>query len=634
VIVRISTDNLCVGHKSRDQVPAENMWYIVTVFGQRATLLRPSGPAEKAGCNIKEGIVLNTMDQSWFAPIVQILEDTYRATRNFDQSWADAARIAEAVQTTIDAGERPPSWCDCAPGMSATSTHTCSGCMLAVVCDQRVTAPSGMLVCVDCFNIIGAKARAVSKASYVANYVKKSLVGLCWKEAKSRGMDINSSTYKENVLALLASIKKDLDEAGGTGMQWRSVFTGKLNTMPQRTASRGNPESPSGDAFFPYASFNDQWFVHCAGNVGLVEQPLNYAKNIQLPAILDIVKQNLNIMEHRLARAAKGQVAARNVVEVLEEKIVASSAQLRKIRRKSAYTISARLQKPFNASVLQNDKQEWISGKLRENDTGPWDKEVTVKDRLSVRDEFGQFELRDAQQWRAKALHYIRYFGLDPNDFPQQNGCFYFCAVSSIPTKWSSKVAFALCADRTCRVRDLCNADGLTIDTPTTVYIFCIIVVCIVKCTVKPNDVDDETFAAMKARFEEFLHLPMVTDVGDALRFTLGHFDHEQTMWTGVHPVTSEFDFKRSNMLLETCTSNWLKSDYPESQYPLLKQMVRDVNLGKDLLDREVKVKPRLARVAADIKPTFFEISPSNEPTAVEGEFEIDEVDSDPKHGE
>lgn len=99
-------------------------------------------------------------------------------------------------------------------------------------------------------------------------------------------------------------------------------------------------------------------------------------------------------------------------------------------------------------------------------------------------------------------------------------------------------------------------------------------------------------------------------------------------MWSESNPKTLEFDFKASNMLLETCTSNYLKHNYLESHHPLLRQMVSDVNLSKELLDRTAKVEPRLARVAADVQPNFFETSRSTETTS--DKVEADVVGSTP----
>lgn len=47
-------------------------------------------------------------------------------------------------------------------------------------------------------------------------------------------------------------------------------------------------------------------------------------------------------------------------------------------------------------------------------------------------------------QYGVDASYYIKYFGLQPRDFPQKNGCFYFCALSSMPDNWSYKVAYVI----------------------------------------------------------------------------------------------------------------------------------------------------------------------------------------------
>ena len=98
-----------------------------------------------------------------------------------------------------------------------------------------------------------------------------------------------------------------------------------------------------------------------------------------------------------------------------------------------------------------------------------------------------------------------------------------------MPEGWSNHMASAFCVDRAVRVHDLCNADGAIIDISEIVYIFCINVVCISKCTVKPADIDITTLTDMKEGFAEFLKLPMVLFSRDTSFFALGHYDYKCT---------------------------------------------------------------------------------------------------------
>lgn len=116
-------------------------------------------------------------------------------------------------------------------------------------------------------------------------------------------------------------------------------------------------------------------------------------------------------------------------------------------------------------------------------------------------------------------------------------------------------MASAFCVDRAVRVHDLCNADGAIIDISETVHIFCIVVVCTIKCTVKPADIDVITFTEMKEGFAESLELPMVLFARDTSISALGHYDYKRTMWIEVHSALADLNFNIVNILIETATS-------------------------------------------------------------------------------
>lgn len=56
-----------------------------------------------------------------------------------------------------------------------------------------------------------------------------------------------------------------------------------------------------------------------------------------------------------------------------------------------------------------------------ENDSGPWDKEKKSYHRLGGISGHAQWTTEVMQRLYAKALYYIKYFDLDPKDFPQKS---------------------------------------------------------------------------------------------------------------------------------------------------------------------------------------------------------------------
>lgn len=169
-------------------------------------------------------------------------------------------------------------------------------------------------------------------------------------------------------------------------------------------------------------------------------------------------------------------------------------------------------------------------------------------------------------------------------------------------------------------LRDLCNRCGITVDTPKTIYIFCIIVVCIVKQpdlivkqpdlpTDNEEDKDDKKW--LRETFGEFLSLPLTAEIGSGLRFTIGHNLHGKDLWTGVHHVNLDFDLAYCNALFVTCTSSCLKHNYSMHYYPQLKKLVSRIQLdGKSgVYNTTMKVHARVdAEVFDRLGPNDYDI--------------------------
>jgi len=47
-----------------------------------------------------------------------------------------------------------------------------------------------------------------------------------------------------------------------------------------------------------------------------------------------------------------------------------------------------------------------------------------------------------------------------------------------------------------------------------------------------------------------------------------------------------------NNILIETRTSNYIKSNYPDACYPLLKDLILSVRMPKEFVDTDITVSP------------------------------------------
>lgn len=573
-------------------VDGNPIWAKYTKATTRETFLHPSTAAQKAGCKVKVGLFLNTVDQSWYAPVVSVLEDTFKLTGDFDAAFAAAAQICQAVQACIEDVERPYSSCDCDNIAAQTEEHPCTTCLKPVLCSKRVLSKVGLFVCRDCAGAAGVKDGVLTSKGLVYQVLHRHIKQTLKSEAKHTST--KASILSKNEEDCLEWLDITLDKMP-SGRHWVSGLTGKQyiisteGSITQGSSSRF--DDPSLDAALPYHAYEGRWIIHTKDNLWIVENPLNQAKHIQIVPFMWLIGNNLRLKE-------------RNATDTEQEKTDAQVAKyaerFRQIRVKAAYTKKGRLTKPFREAKMLSDHEEMISGVLRHDDDGPWAQRTASDDyhaglsANSAEAREHRWSEKDMGELRKLAIRYQKEYGVE---LPENDGCFYFCSPTTMPDKWDWKMAFLVCVGRFTRLRDWCNIKCGTIDTPKTIYIFCIIACCIAKCKVKADDPGSEQRLEMKKTFQEFLSLPLAMEKCSGIRFVLGHLRHGRQMWTGVHPLTLDFDFASCNILLETCTSNYLKSNHPESVYPTLKGYVRNINLNGSnhkFYDKDKKVNPRV----------------------------------------
>jgi len=58
-----------------------------------------------------------------------------------------------------------------------------------------------------------------------------------------------------------------------------------------------------------------------------------------------------------------------------------------------------------------------------------------------------------------------------------------------------------------------------------------------------------------------------------------------------------------NNILIETRTSNYFKHNYPDTHYPLLKDLILSVRMPKEFVDRDITVRPY--NPSLEIDPSF-----------------------------
>lgn len=386
----------------------------------------------------------------------------------------------------------------------------------------------------------------------------------------------NKADLKQWTIDCLANMKSEFE--------WQSQATKRIYTIESQSSGRGHQETkfddPSVDAMGPIGINHNTYLVHCLGNCWLIEQCLNYAKHIQIPPFLDVLANNVRFHLQDPANISAEQL------KNWERAVISKANICHEIRIRFAYRLKTRVAQPVSGKKLALDLEEVFSGKLGT-------KRLVDKSKLYI------FKLPPSnvpaekfEVLRKRSYELQQFYGVK---LVEANGCPYFLHEKTMPPDWGWVMCLTICRDRMIRMRDLCNRTGTTCETPETIYIFCIVVACVRKCFISPNDPKTELKRRQKQLFVELLSLPLALLPFHGLRFALGHIHHGQNMDTGVDIDTLEFDETKCNVIMEACTTNFLKGNYPESTYPNLVKTVGAIDIrGTPAFNQDIELTDRV----------------------------------------
>lgn len=227
--------------------------------------------------------------------------------------------------------------------------------------------------------------------------------------------------------------------------------------------------------------------------------------------------------------------------------------------------------------------EEWMPARLRLGEPGPLD---------NSGDKYAECTTVPADvSWLSKNLHRIRsvvneilaFFNVELPQFDNDN-CWFFLHPDSKPKNWSWGRCLQLCFERLVRCGTWCNRHDIPIDTPDTIYTFCIFTICVIKCEIQTDDHNAELKEHYKKNYGGSLGLPMTLAYHDLLRLTIAHREHGTPIWSGFHKGCtsfSQFDDRGNHMLMETRTSNYAKHDFPVHTYNAIEQQIRECSIEK-----------------------------------------------------
>lgn len=129
------------------------------------------------------------------------------------------------------------------------------------------------------------------------------------------------------------------------------------------------------DATFSVQLTEFGYQIYCASNVSVILRPLNYAKNIQIPAFLHTLSWYVH-EHHNISRQSTdvGEASTRKALDDIQKMMVSYCRRLRKIRLTFAWTQKGRVRSKASREKFEYDSVPLLCGKPHPGASGPWDK--------------------------------------------------------------------------------------------------------------------------------------------------------------------------------------------------------------------------------------------------------------------
>lgn len=577
---RPTTQSVPPGRSGRDIFGGGPLFDVIRKLDSRQTCMRLSPKAAGYFQPRLPGFWVNSIDLARTLPAMEACTNTWLQSGDLKAAWLAAARAIASARLDIAAKIPSTSTCFCTSvGLDQVKVHHCSKCGTERLCADLVNSVYGLRMCRACDK--KEKLNVGFAEQFTKALLRVSHATEC-RRGKEAGVDSKANNYIRAQL-----FEEHTKRFSNSSAAWNDGYRQKQQNLA--VESEGglirNPNQPSPDAVFPYAPAATSLTHkiprrHCAGNVELTSLALNLAKNVQLPAMLHILKWYTN--EYELwQRGVKTDLEMRNT----RTKMVQHSTTLRKIRVKANFQHAIRKKQPFNQQRFDRDKDEWLTGRLRQ-EPGPWDEENYLSTYRS-------------NPWPADVMSRVRTlidelekeFGIQlPRG--KEDDCPWFFDDETVPTGWCWRLCMIIISDRWRRVYAGCNGLDDTVDEPADILIEIIFISCVNICTPADGFWSKGEKEHFKVKYAEFLGLPMNAAVMDPLCFSVSHRLHGQQMRTGWENGATTLSGRsdaRNNILVETRTSNYLKHNFAGDTYEMLKQMIREIKLPVSWYDPDRK---------------------------------------------
>lgn len=527
-------------------------------------------------------IMVGSSDLSWTMEVTDAGIRKWVATGNPVEGWMEMARKSDNTNARIAEAESSPVTCVCPPDSEAV--HDCGRCGRETPCKSLKDHPNGYRACEACHRSMVGWRPTFERLKEIIRTRTRS-------DAEKGGRD---TAWRER---LRASLVNQVETLLGQGEGNYYVDTYSSSEKVLSHPDKFHPSKCSLDAVFPFAlttstgnGFYTGNAIHCVGNVVVTRLDTNYVKHIQVPATLPLTRDYYRAFIGLEGGVKRGDPIACKELEALEATAVNDFNRLAHIRRKVPFKVSSRLNFRVSRRQYEYLKEEWVSGKLHPGTPHSTNFVAdTPYSTTSLENQWPRVKhiAEEFQAWTGVTL-------------PSRAGCPYFLHSSTMPALWDWKMCHGLVGERLAVMTIWCNGKWVTVDDEVTIYLECIFQVCIRKMVVKDEDPEASLKRQLQSEYAEFLGLPLSRGKCNHLSFVVAHKHHGHQMRTGWPRRPKSFRDRinaDNNILIETRASNFLKFKFAESYYPLLKQMVLDIDVPSSWANLDLQLSPYDARL-------------------------------------
>jgi hypothetical protein len=639
--------------------------------GSRRSRINPSSAVRRdidptVGRGRLPMITIKSIDLVRVTPVLDALVQAWADTGKILEAWIACAEAAHGANTDIDNGVLAQPVCRLiGSDNSCILDHVCSSCGNTFPCEGMIDGVLGFRVCSPC-DVADRKKWPLGMAFKAALDRLKQMLYRDFKNAKIEKSDKRfQNTLEEASQQLEAWFKERVQP----GAKWVDGYSDKERVQAGEKPSglfKKDAFAISIDAAFPYGISAAGLLQHLKDNFVFCPLTVNFAKWIHLPAWLSFLSRHLSLYD--AYRAGERNDDADRKWKAHQIQLIGDAKELAALRAKAHFQLIYRKNHIASASAerIALDRDEWRSGKFHNFDKSgnkdrPWHKE-----RGRVR--AIHYDDPENPEEQAINLHPMRFMVHKiETEFKVKlrrgkiDDCPWFCD-DDPPEGWSWPMCNALIGDVLARLKEWCNGLHPTRDPPECIFIEIISIVCIWGWKDKGSKAEEGKLyhisqkQFLQKKYSEFLGLPIVYAIKNPLCFAITHRAHGNRMLTGWDkkkaPTELELhdrDDSTNNMLIETQTSNWSKSNFDTKHYEGIKNMLRDVkhdSLGPDVPDSQgtglfgqwfdpkmppiKKVKKSLQEDLLEVdEDEGFDFKDDMEAMGAQAEFQDEDVDED-----